>query len=111
MGPNCGGYVNLTDGICSFAFAAPMGGKAGGSAFSPRAGSSASIWLNCPELRFSLAVSGGNCRIVQPEDYLEYMVEDEDTRVIAMYLEGVKDPARFTACLRGRRKSASRWWC
>lgn len=92
--------MNLTDGICSFAFAAPMGGKAGGIGFFSQSGQLCINMLNCPELRFSLAVSGGNCRIVQPEDYLEYMVEDEDTRVIAMYLEGVKDPARFTACLR-----------
>ena len=100
MGPNCGGYVNMTDGIYSFAFAADMKDKAGGIGFFSQSGQICINMLNCPELRFSMVISGGNSRIVRPEDYLRYMVEDDNTRVVAMYLEGVKDPAAFIECLR-----------
>lgn len=58
MGPNCGGYVNLTDGICSFAFAAPMGGKAGGIGFFSQSGQLCINMLNCPELLFFLGGIG-----------------------------------------------------
>ena len=100
MGPNCGGFVNMTEGVCGFAFQAPMQGKSGGIGFFSQSGQICINMLNCPELRFSLVISGGNCRIVHPEDYLDYLVEDENTRVIAMYLEGVKEPAAFIRVLR-----------
>ena len=34
------------------------------------------------------------------EDYLSYLVEEEHTKVIGLYLEGVTQPAKFLAGLR-----------
>jgi acyl-CoA synthetase (NDP forming) len=43
----------------------------------------------------SKAVSFGNAAYLDSTDYLEYLEEDEETRVIGLYLEGVRDGRRF----------------
>ena len=43
----------------------------------------------------SKAVSFGNATVLDSPDYLEYLSEDEETRVIGFYLESVKDGKRF----------------
>jgi len=43
----------------------------------------------------SKAVSFGNAAVLDSPDYLEYLAEDEETRVIGFYLESVKDGKRF----------------
>ncbi|RPJ43602.1 MAG: hypothetical protein EHM27_00520 [Deltaproteobacteria bacterium] len=43
----------------------------------------------------SKAVSFGNAAVLDSTDYLEYLAEDEETRVIGFYLESVKDGKRF----------------
>jgi len=51
-------------------------------------------------LRFSKAISYGNAIDLNECDYLEYFTEDPDTNVILMYIEGIKDGARFIAALK-----------
>jgi len=46
-------------------------------------------------LRFSKIVSYGNACDLNEVDFLEYLASDPETRVIAAYLEGVKDGKRF----------------
>ena len=46
-------------------------------------------------VRFSKVVSFGNACDLNECDFLEYMIEDPQTEIIAMYLEGVKDGRRF----------------
>jgi len=46
-------------------------------------------------VRFSKVVSYGNACNINESDLLEYLVRDDETRVIALYLEGVKDGRRF----------------
>jgi acyl-CoA synthetase (NDP forming) len=48
----------------------------------------------------SKSVSFGNGTVLDSPEYLEYFVEDPATRVIAMYLEGVKDAKRFLRVLK-----------
>ncbi|NWF55475.1 MAG: CoA-binding protein [Syntrophaceae bacterium] len=43
----------------------------------------------------SKAVSFGNAAVLDSPDYLEYLAEDDDTRVIGLYLESVRDGRRF----------------
>ena len=43
----------------------------------------------------SKAVSFGNATAMDSSDYLEYLAEDEDTRVVGFYLESVQDGRRF----------------
>jgi acetyl-CoA synthetase (ADP-forming) len=46
-------------------------------------------------IAFSACVSLGNQSDLEIGDFLEYMVDDPQTRVICLYVEGLKDPARF----------------
>ncbi|MDD5313074.1 MAG: CoA-binding protein [Dehalococcoidia bacterium] len=46
-------------------------------------------------VRFSKVISFGNACDLNECDFLEYLIEDPATSVIALYLEGVRDGARF----------------
>jgi len=46
-------------------------------------------------LRFSKAISFGNACDLNECDFLEYMIDDPKTTIIAIYLEGVKDGRRL----------------
>ncbi len=48
----------------------------------------------------SRAVSAGNQGQIEIADYLEYMGDDDETRVIVAYVEGVPDGRRFYEALR-----------
>jgi acyl-CoA synthetase (NDP forming) len=44
---------------------------------------------------FSKYISTGNEVDLHMEDYLEYLADDDDTRIIAAYIEGLRDGRRF----------------
>jgi acetate---CoA ligase (ADP-forming) len=70
------------------------------------------VWfLGSKGLRFSTVVSCGNECDLAAEDYLEYFGEDEETKTIVAYMEGVKDGRRFFEVARkvGRRKPIILW--
>ena len=46
-------------------------------------------------LRISKLVSIGNCIDLGVEDYLEYLAEDDETKHVFCYIEGIKDGRRF----------------
>jgi acyl-CoA synthetase (NDP forming) len=46
-------------------------------------------------MHFSKGISYGNAIDMNESDYLEYFTEDEETKIILMYIEGVKDGKRF----------------
>ena len=56
-------------------------------------------------------ISMGNAIILNESDYLEYLMNDEETPAIAMYLEGTKDGRRFFETLReaAKRKPVIIW--
>ena len=54
-------------------------------------------------LRFSALVSIGNCADLGPADLLEFLLADEHTKVIGLYLEEIKDGRRFFEMLRADR--------
>ena len=51
-------------------------------------------------LRFSKVVSYGNALDVNESELLDYFAEDPETEIVAAYIEGVKDGARFAEALR-----------
>jgi acyl-CoA synthetase (NDP forming) len=59
----------------------------------------------------SKAVSFGNAAVLDSPDYLEYLAEDEETRVIGLYLESVRDGRRFLEVARrvNRKKPMVLW--
>jgi len=50
-------------------------------------------------VRFSKVASYGNAADLDESDFLEYLTNDAATRVVALYVEGVRDGARFRRAL------------
>jgi acyl-CoA synthetase (NDP forming) len=46
-------------------------------------------------IRFSKVISYGNACDINENDLLEYLASDVDTRIIALYIEGIRDGKRF----------------
>jgi acyl-CoA synthetase (NDP forming) len=50
-------------------------------------------------VRFSRGISFGNACDLDESDFLEYLAMDDKTRIIALYIEGIKDGKRFRRAL------------
>lgn len=110
-GPNCIGIINTwLPAVSSFASflletdklvrgSISMVSQSGGlatmaQAFAQRAGSG-----------FRYMISGGNEATLTIADYIHALAHDADTKVIALYLEGVRDGDRFLAALDAAREA------
>jgi len=100
IGPNCMGLYCPDVGL-TFRYSLPR--ESGHIAFASQSGGNAANleYQGVGRgLRFSKIISFGNASDLNESDFLEYLIEDSQTRVIAMYLEGIKDGKRFTDLLR-----------
>lgn len=100
LGPNCGGFINYIDDVYSFAFLAEKRDRKGSIGLISQSGQLCLSLMDNPKGNFSYVISAGNSSIVKVEEYLNFLVDDDDTKVIALYLEGVSDPSIFTKALR-----------
>lgn len=100
MGPNCAGFVNYVDNVQAFAFISEKRERKGSIGVVSQSGQLCLSMMDDPGMRFSYCISAGNGRIVQMEDYMEFLVEDEDTKVVSVYIEGVKDAKKFAGVLK-----------
>ena len=98
-GPNCIGLLNLKANISATAYTHPaqcgagpiaLVSQSGGNAFGPLL-SRAEDW----GIGFSYVISTGNEADLESTDFIRYLLDDDDTRVIACYLEGFKDARKF----------------
>ena len=97
MGPNCAGFANFVDGIFAFAFLVEERDRKGNIGMISQSGQIVLGGLDSPGMGFSHVISSGNSCNVKVEDYLDFLVEDEDTKVVAAYMEGVARPEKLTA--------------
>lgn len=100
MGPNCAGFVNYIDNVQAFAFISEKRDRKGSVGVVSQSGQLCLSLMDCPGMRFSYNISAGNGKIVQMEDYMEFLVDDEHTKVVSVYIEGVKNAEKFAAVLR-----------
>lgn len=100
MGPNCAGYINYARQVSPFAFISEERDRRGAVGVVSQSGQLALSMMDSPKMKFSYAISAGNSSVCKMEDYLEFLVEDEATKVIAVYLEGLKEPQRFIESLK-----------
>jgi len=99
VGPNCMGVVNAMPDVKLNATFAPFSPASGSLAFMSQSGAlGVAILQGLHKLNIGLSyfVSVGNKADVSGNDLLEYWGEDNDTEVIALYLESFRNPWRFT---------------
>lgn len=99
MGPNCAGFVNYIDNVQAFAFISAKRDRKGSVGVVSQSGQLCLSMMDDPGMRFSYNISAGNGKIVQMEDYMDFLVDDEDTKVVSIYIEGVKNADKFAAVL------------
>jgi len=96
QGPNCLGIINTASRMnASFAAANPPVGSIAFISQSGALGSTILNWALRNEVGFSSFISLGNEADLSAADFLEALGEDEQTRVIGIYIEGVKDGDHF----------------
>lgn len=108
IGPNCMGLTNFRDGIpMTFETVDVYAGRAEpGVSIVAQSGAMAN---NIREsligrgLPITHAVSTGNEAVLGLEDVVEYVIDDDATRVVAVYAEQVRQPERFLALARRAR--------
>ncbi|MBU0557255.1 MAG: acetate--CoA ligase family protein [Alphaproteobacteria bacterium] len=109
LGPNCLGYTNLVKGLpIGFANArkvaklAPDDPNPAIAMVSQSGGlmAYASTNLAARHLPMAYTVSTGNEAGIGIPDFIDFFAQDEATKVIALYLEEVRDPQAFLAAAR-----------
>jgi len=100
VGPNCLGVYSPGSRLTLAASTDPRPGDV--AIASQSGGLSIDIILQARArgLKLSKLVSIGNCMDLDPVDFLNYFAVDEQTRVIGMYIEGLKRGRDFLAGLR-----------
>lgn len=99
MGPNCAGFINYVDGIYSFAFVFEERDRQGGVGLISQSGQLALTAMDSPNMKMSYAISAGNNSVTTMEDYLDFLIDDDRTKVVALFLEGVSRPEQMVASL------------
>ncbi|MBI3668880.1 MAG: CoA-binding protein, partial [Acidobacteria bacterium] len=104
VGPNCQGVNYPYHGLCA---SWPLLTRRGDMAIVSQSGTVAAAladWASQDHLGFSALVSMGNRVDVDEADLISFFSEDPNTKVIALYIEGVKDGAKFLAAVNACRK-------
>jgi acyl-CoA synthetase (NDP forming) len=104
IGPNTTGILNTSNNFTTSFVALPKL-KKGNVAFIAQTGllAAATFWwiISTQPFHVSKVVGLGNKCDVDDAEVLQYLAEDEDTKVIAIYMEGVKEGQKlFTALKR-----------
>lgn len=111
-GPNCLGLVNYVDGVPLTFVETPVrptGGRCAVGIVS-QSGAIAAVLatvLLARDVAVSYSISTGNEAASGVEDYVDWLIDDPHTHVIAMVVEQFRDPARFLS-LAARARAAGK---
>jgi len=101
LGPNCLGIMNTALPLnASFTRKLPPKGSIGVISQSGAICTSLIDWARAEAVGFSKVISLGNSGDLVESDFLEALADDDETRVISMYIEGVSDGQRFFRVLK-----------
>ncbi|MGD0241249.1 MAG: acetate--CoA ligase family protein [Streptosporangiaceae bacterium] len=100
LGPNCLGFVNAHTRSAPYALTLPAPLLPGPVGVALQSGALASVVLGfcrAHTIGLSVLTSMGNEAMMKTADVLDYLVEDEATKVICLFLEEIGDPVAFAA--------------
>jgi acetate---CoA ligase (ADP-forming) len=100
-GPNCMGVVNPVHRSSTYMQEVRDSSRlAGNIGLISQSGSICIAMLSdVRRFGYSLVVSSGNEAVVSAVDYMDFLIDDENTTAIALFLESVRAPDRFIAAL------------
>ena len=99
-GPNCMGSISVRERMLFYPAPRVRDLPAGPVGVVFQSGGTFQYWLQQAALRglgYSYAVSSGNELDLDIADYINFMVEDPETRLIACMVEGIRRPEAFMA--------------
>lgn len=99
-GPNCMGIVGVREKLYCYPHAHIRDLTPGPTALITQSGGTLSYFLRAGEERgitFSYAVSSGNELGIDLSDYINFCVDDAETRQICLFIEGIRKPQAFMA--------------
>lgn len=100
VGPNCQGINYPYHGLCA---SWPLITRRGDIAMvsqSGTVGAALADWASEERLGFSAFVSMGNRADVDESDLIGFFADDPNTKVVALYIEGVKDARKFLSAVK-----------
>ena len=108
VGPNCLGFTNNVDGMFLHMIFArqALRGVENGVAFVGQSGGLLGHFQRAADgsgVPLSYVVSTGNEAGLESIDFLEFLIDDRSTRVIALYCEEIRRPQEFLAAVRRAR--------
>jgi acyl-CoA synthetase (NDP forming) len=98
LGPNGNGFINAAGALTPYGLLITPPLEAGPVGIVLQSGGLASAVLGGAQARgigISLLVSTGNEALTSASDIMRYLIEDEQTKVIAAFLESVRQPDEF----------------
>jgi acyl-CoA synthetase (NDP forming) len=100
VGPNCQGVNYPYHGLCASWPLITQRGAMAIASQSGTVGAALADWAAQEKLGFSAFVSMGNRADVDEADLIEFFASDPNTKVITLYIEGVKDARKFLAAVK-----------
>jgi acyl-CoA synthetase (NDP forming) len=101
IGPNCMGFASLHHGVVPYVGTLDPDLQAGRVGLVSQSGSVCELFTALPwRIGFSHVISVGNELGVDLSSALDFLVRDERTEVIGLFVEGVRRPHAFRAALR-----------
>jgi acyl-CoA synthetase (NDP forming) len=100
LGPNCMGIYCPESGLT---FNADFSKEKGHVAFVSQSGAESMRLVFLAQdvnISFSKVISYGNAVDLDAPDFLEYLADDDNTKVIACYIEGIHNGPRFLAAIK-----------
>ena len=104
LGPNCAGFVNYIDDVNAFAFLSDKRDRKGNIGIVSQSGMISLSFIDNQWPKMSYNISCGNANIIKFSDYIDFLIDDEMTKVIALHIDIIKDMVAFENSLKRARE-------
>ena len=100
LGPNCAGFANFINGINAFAFLSEKRDRKGNIGIISQSGMIGLSLIDNQWTKFSYNISCGNSLDVKMQDLICFLADDINTKVIGLYIDGIRDIISFEKSLK-----------
>ena len=108
LGPNCAGFSNFADSVNAFAFLSEKRDRKGNIGIVSQSGMIGLSLIDNQYTKFSYNISCGNANYLKIHDLINFLATDKRTKVIGLYIDGIKDIAKFEEAVSNATKNNKR---